>query len=257
MIPKIIHFIWFGRNPLPELAVHCIDSWKKYCPDYKIIEWNEDNFDVMECDYIREAYEAKRWAFVSDYARLKVLYEHGGIYMDTDVELVAPIDAYLSEKAFSGFESDTSISTGIMACEKKHSLFKQLLDFYTGKHFFHADGTCNLTTNVTIITNIMLQHGIELNNTKQTVCDMTFYPKDFFCPKDEATGISKITKNTVCIHHFDGSWHTPKEKRINAARQYCNVHFGPFSKHAFRMYKLFFAPELIIHGIKKRIYKEQ
>jgi len=255
MIPKVIHFIWFGRNPLPELVGHCLESWKKYCPDYEIIEWNEDNFDICSCEYVKEAYEAKKWAFVSDYARLKVLCEYGGIYMDTDVELVASLDTYLSEKAFSGFEGITSIQTGIMGAEKNHPLFKQLLDYYTNKHFVQKDGTYDQTTNVTIITEIMLQYGIVLNNTKQIICDMTFFPRDHFCPKDASTGITELTKNTVCIHHFDGSWHTPKEKKVYAAMQYCNAHFGPFSKYAFRVYKLLFAPELIVQGIKRRIKK--
>lgn len=109
MIPKIIHYIWFGGNPLPELAVKCIESWKKYCPDYEIMIWDERNFDVSVCAYTKEAYDAKKWAFVSDYVRLKALYEYGGIYMDTDVELVKSLDGFLHEKAFSGFETKESM----------------------------------------------------------------------------------------------------------------------------------------------------
>ena len=123
MIPKTIHYIWFGGNPLPEDAKRCIDTWKKYCPDYEIKEWNESNFDVAQNDYIKEAYEAKKWAFVSDYARLKVLVEYGGIYMDTDVEVLKPLDRFLSERAFSGFEDADAIPAGIMACEKGFELF--------------------------------------------------------------------------------------------------------------------------------------
>lgn len=255
MIPKIIHFVWFGKNPLPDLAVHCIDSWKKYCPDYEIMEWNEQSFDISSCLYAKEAYEAKKWAFVSDYVRLKVLYEYGGVYMDTDVELVDSLDGYLSEKAFCGFESDASIQTGIMACEKNHTLFKYLLDSYFERKFFREDGTYDQTTNVAIITEIMLQCGVHLNNKKQTVCDITVYPTEYFCPKDEATGITNLTENTVCIHHFDGSWHDPKERRLSAARHFCNLHFGRFGKHALRVYKLLFFPDLVIKGYFRKLKK--
>ena len=123
MIPKTIHYCWFGGNPLPDLAVKCIDSWKKYCPDYEIKEWNEKNFNLDACPYVREAYEAKKWAFVSDYARLYAMVTEGGIYMDTDVEVLKPLDEYLDNLAFSGFQTEKEIPTGIMACEKGFPLF--------------------------------------------------------------------------------------------------------------------------------------
>ena len=130
MIPKIIHYCWFGGNPLSDLAQKCIDSWKKYCPDYEIKEWNESNFDLNSCDYVREAYQAKKWAFVTDYVRLYAMVTEGGIYMDTDVEVIRPLDSFLSNRAFSGFEDETNIPTGIMACEKGFPLFEELLEEY-------------------------------------------------------------------------------------------------------------------------------
>lgn len=135
MIPKVIHYCWFGRGKMPELANKCIESWKKYCPEYEIIEWNEDNFDVNCCPYVKEAYESRRFAFVTDYVRLYAMYTQGGIYMDTDVEVVRNLDEFLGHQGFSGFESETQIPTGIMAGEKGFPLFKDLLAYYDGRHF--------------------------------------------------------------------------------------------------------------------------
>lgn len=135
MIPKIIHYCWFGGKEKPELVNIYIATWKEFCPDYKIIEWNESNFDVAENDYCREAYEAHKWAFVSDYVRLKVLYEYGGIYMDTDVEVVKTFDEFLHYGAFSGYESKDKIPTGTMGGSAKNEWIKLLLDDYDSRHF--------------------------------------------------------------------------------------------------------------------------
>lgn len=210
-IPKIIHYCWFGGNPLPEMAIRCIESWKKYCPDYEIIEWNEHNFDLDINDYVKEAYESKKWAFVSDVARLYALVNHGGIYMDTDVEVIKPLDDLLEFEAFSGFESEKRIPTGIMACEKGHRMFAELLQEYEGEHFKQEDGSLDMTTNVTRITNTCLKYGLKLNNQFQCVNGFTLLPKDYLCPKDYETKEINITKNTYTIHHFDGSWHSKED----------------------------------------------
>jgi hypothetical protein len=213
MIPKTIHYIWFGRNPLPPLAQKCIKSWKKYCKGYSIVEWNEDNFDISKTPpYVQQAYEAKKWAFVSDYVRLYVLYTYGGIYMDTDVEVIRPLDCFLNHKAFSGFENETMIPTGIMAAEKEHPLFGEWLQEYDHKKFLLEDGTLNLETNVVAITRSMKKYGMQLNNTLQTIRDCTFYPKDYFCPKDLGTDKIKLTKNSHTIHHFNASWLSKEQK---------------------------------------------
>lgn len=219
MIPKKIHYCWFGGNPLPEMAVHCIESWKKYCPDYEIIEWNETNFDLNCCAYVKEAYEAKKWAFVSDVARLYALVTQGGIYMDTDVEVLKPLDDILEYEAVSGFEGIDRIPTGLMACEAGQPLFTELLQDYNDAHFVRADGSYDTTTNVTRITNTCLKYGLVLNNTKQTVGGFTLFPKDYFCPKDCETKQLEITGNTYTIHHFDGSWYTPEQRWFSDARQ--------------------------------------
>lgn len=212
MIPKIIHYCWFGGNPLSELAEKCIESWKKFCPDYEIKEWNESNFDINYCAYVSEAYEEKKWAFVSDVARLYALVNEGGIYMDTDVEVIESLDSLLQYHAVSGFETDTAISTGLMGCEKDNPMFKELLNEYNHIHFRLQDGSLDTTTNVVRITNSCLNYGIMLNNTKQTINTFTLLPKDYLCPKDHITGEIHLTNNTLTIHHFNGSWLSDKEK---------------------------------------------
>lgn len=216
MIPKKIHYCWFGGNPLPPLAKKCIASWRKYCPDYEIIEWNEQNFDLHYNDYVWEAYQARKWAFITDVVRLYALVTQGGIYMDTDVEVIKPLDELLDCEAVSGFESETRIPTGLMACRAGQPLFQELLDDYKGAHFRNPDGTLNLTTNVSRITRVCLRHGLKLNNTLQTVDGFTLLPKDYLCPKDLNTRKLELTEHTLCIHHFDGSW-LPKSYRFKMA----------------------------------------
>lgn len=206
MIPKVIHYCWFGRAQMPKLALKCIESWKKYCPDYQIKEWNEDNFDLDIYPYVREAYDARKFAFVTDVVRLYALYHEGGIYMDTDVEVIKPLDSLLQYRAVSGFESLTQIPTGLMASEKGHPLFAELLHEYDGLHFVKPDGTFDLTTNVIRITNTCLKYGFIPNNQLQTVNGFTFLPKDFLCPIEHEGHRLVLTSNTLCIHHFSGSW---------------------------------------------------
>ncbi|MED9908189.1 MAG: glycosyltransferase [Collinsella sp.] len=205
-IPKTIHYIWFGGKPLPPMAERCISSWKEHCPDYEIVRWDEDNFDSGGNRYFEEALAAKKWAFASDYARLKVLVEHGGIYMDTDVEVLHPLDRFLEEDAFSGFETPSRISTGLMACRRSFPLFERLLRDYEGRAFVLSDGSYDETTNVVAITNACLELGLELNGGKQTVEGFALYPKDYFSPKDHKTRQVHLTENTYVIHHFDGTW---------------------------------------------------
>lgn len=206
MIPKIIHYCWFGNNPKSELIKKCIESWGKYCPDYNIIEWNEENFDVNSCRYIKEAYEAKKWAFVSDYARLYVLYHYGGIYLDTDVELLKPIDRFLSEKAFTGFESKDSLITAVMGTEKNNKLFEELLKYYDTASFVLEDGRYNQITNTHIITDYFIKNGIKPNGKKQTVHGITVYPQIYFCPNNLSRVFDIPSSKSYAIHHFDQSW---------------------------------------------------
>ena len=213
MIPKVIHYCWFGKKTLPKTAVRCIDSWKKILPEYEIREWNEDNFDISSCAYVKEAYEAKKWAFVTDYVRLYVLVTYGGIYMDTDVEIIKPLDQFLEHQAFSGFQTDTEVPTGIMACEKEYPLFDKLLHDYDGRHFKNEDGSFDVKyTNVDAITASCVEKGLILNNEFQVIDGFALYPKDVFCAKDYKTRDVNITENTVSVHHFAGSWTNPEDK---------------------------------------------
>lgn len=214
MIPKKIHYCWFGRGKMPELALKCIASWKKFLPDYEIKEWNEDNFDLDMYPYVREAYDNRKFAFVTDVVRLYALYHEGGIYMDTDVEVLKPLDVFLVHDAVSGFESETQIPTGLMACRERHPLFKELLDEYNGLHFIKPDGSFDCTTNVVRITNTCLKHGFVQNNQLQTVAGFTLFPKDYFCPKSYVDGKIHLTENTVTIHHFAGTWQTPYRRFV-------------------------------------------
>lgn len=215
-IPKIIHYCWFGKKEFPKLVHNCIESWKKYLPDYEIMFWNESNFDINMLDYTKEAYDNKKFAFVSDVCRVYVLKVYGGVYLDSDVEMIKPLNSTMLEhNAFSGFEDNNLIPTGIMASEKEGDWVNDMFNYYTGKSFVKEDGSLDLTTNVTIISNLM-KDKILFNNSFQNVENyITFYPSDVFCPKSHQTGKINVTKNTICIHHFAGSWR-PKSFKMKA-----------------------------------------
>ena len=217
MIPKIIHYCWFGGNPLNDDVKRYIDTWRKYCPDYEIIEWDESNFDVNENDYCREAYESKKWAFVTDYVRLKVLYEYGGIYMDTDVEVVKPYDELLEKKFFCCFEDDVKVSIGTFGAEPKCELLGKLLKKYQDIKFIRADGTMDMTTNLKIVTPLLVnEYKLSLNGKYQKLKDdINVYPMEYFIAKEYNTGFIRRTCDTYAIHHFAGSWLSQKEKKRN------------------------------------------
>lgn len=220
MIPKTIHYCWFGGNPKPKLAQKCIKSWEKYCPDYEMIEWNEDNFDIASAPlYVRQAYEAKKWAFVTDYVRLWAMVNYGGIYMDTDVEVIKPLECFLKHRAFSGFENEKEIPTGIMACEKDFLLFDEFLHYYDDASFYNDNGEISYTTNVTIMTQICCEKGLVQNNTLQEIEGFVLYPKDYFCPISYNNNVLTKTKNTVTIHWFAGSWHDADTKAKEESRR--------------------------------------
>jgi glycosyltransferase involved in cell wall biosynthesis len=214
MIPKIIHYCWFGDNPLPPLALKCIESWKKYCPDYEIKEWNESNFDITKNKYMHEAYTAKKWAFVPDYARLDIVYENGGIYLDTDVELLKNLDKLLEHRAFVGFEKKNLVNFGSgFAAEKNFDFIRELRDIYDNINFIKKDGSLNMTSSPYYQTRLMEKKGFSGNNKLQNINGMTIYPTEYFCPKNIKTGSLNITNDTYSIHHYDGSWLTAEQKQ--------------------------------------------
>lgn len=219
MIPKTIHYCWFGRKPLPPLAEKCIASWKKYLPDYEIIEWNEDNFDINGIPYTKEAYQAGKYAFVSDYARFWILYHYGGLYFDTDVEVIKSIDDIISKGPFMGreilqHESGDDINPGLgIGAAPEMEIFKEVLNVYKTKRFYNNDSTLNLTTVVTVTTKILSTHEKhQLDNNVIQIGGINIYPTEYFCPKNYYTGEMMITSNTVAIHHYDASWKSNKDK---------------------------------------------
>nr|AZY91881.1 glycosyltransferase [Lactococcus lactis] len=210
MIPKIIHYCWFGGGELPELDRKCIESWKKYCPDYEIIEWNEKNYDVTQNRYMHEAYKAHKLGFVPDYARFDIVYQNGGIYMDTDVELVKPLDELLALSGYMGLENGNWVNGGMgFGAEKGNEVMKLLRDMYDDKTFYNTDGTMNLTPSPYYITDLLVSLGLKRENTEQAVKGITIFPTDVLSPKDYETGKIKCTNRTFSIHHYNGSWFGP------------------------------------------------
>jgi len=234
MIPKIIHYCWFGGNPLPELAQKCIESWKKYCPDYELMLWSEDNFAVNTVPFTAQVAKVKKWGFIVDYIRAWSVFNYGGVYLDTDVELLKPFtDDMLRNKCFSGFENIKYINPGsIFAGEKGSVIAKELMNFYSNYNFIRDNGELNLTPSPLIFTDILLKYRLKQNNTYQKLDTFTAYPTEYFCPLDLKTGILTLTKNTYSIHHYDGSWleenQIKRKKKIH--RIYAVLGVNIFSK---------------------------
>lgn len=213
-IPKVIYYCWFGKGKMPPLAEKCIESWKKYCKGYKIVCINEENFDITQNRYAKEAYDAGKWAFVSDFARLKVLYDQGGIYFDTDVELIKPIDELIKCGGYMGFDDNRVVSTGLgFACEKRCELVGALLSDYKDIPFVLADGTYDLTPCPERNTKTLIKLGMDIGKQNQTFMGIKMLPEDYLCPIKYYTGKKKVTKNTYSIHHFCASWISPTAKR--------------------------------------------
>ncbi|MBP2114400.1 glycosyltransferase family 32 protein [Paenibacillus silagei] len=218
MIERKLHYVWMGKGQKSELIMKCIKSWEKYMSDFEIIEWNEDNFNIEINQFVKEAYENKKWAFVSDYVRLHVLYNHGGIYLDTDMEILRPLDRFLEVSAFSGFESAEYIPTGLIGAVQGHPWIKDQLEYYNDALFINSNRTLNLTPNVVNITNMTIEdYGLVLNNKYQILKnDLHIYPKEYFCPSDYGDSNKqkekKITTNSYSIHHYNGSWLSPSGK---------------------------------------------
>lgn len=216
MIPKKIHYCWFGGNPMPEKDQKCIESWKRYCPDYEIIRWDESNYDITKNRYMKEAYEAKKWGFVPDFARLDIIYEHGGIYLDTDVEIVKNLDALLNLPGYMGFEGGDKVNPGLgFGAEKNNPTIKSLIDsIYSNRHFVQTDGSLDLTPSPKMNTDALISMGLVPNDLRQEVNSIVVFPSEYFCPKNLTTGVLNITENTHTIHWFNGSWLSDNRKKI-------------------------------------------
>ena len=210
MIPKKIHYCWFGRGEKPKLAKKCIESWKKYCPDYEIVEWNEDNFDINQNEYTKYCYNNKKFAFLSDYARLMVVYKEGGIYFDTDVEVVRSFDDLLNNKAFVGFETDEYVNTGVgFGAEKNNPVIEQMIREYDKL----SDGKSGTIGCPILNTEALKKSGLKLNGQTQSLKDVTVYSAEYFNPYDAPTGRLSKSENTYSIHWYAASWMS-KRKRL-------------------------------------------
>jgi len=212
-IPKKIHYCWFGGNSLPEQARKCIQSWGKYCPDYEIKEWNESNFDIHICKYVEEAYAAKKWAFVSDYARFKALYQDGGVYLDIDIEVLKSFDDLLSNSVFLGFGRE-SLTLPVFGASKNHPFLKAVIEDYNNRHFTMSDGTYDTTTVERTAEKILVRDfNLKMNGEKQTLADgIVIYPRTYFSSTDWQTGIITRNPNLYVIHYANGSWMTKDQK---------------------------------------------
>lgn len=247
MIPKIIHYCWFGGKPLPEFAAKCIESWKKYMPDYQIKEWNEQNFDVNIIPYTQQAYAAGKYAFVSDYARFWILYRYGGVYFDTDVEAIRPLDDLIEKGPLMGCEIDAgetalggiTVNPGlILAANAGDEIYEAILDRYADLQFINPDGTMNVSYAVVrLTTDVLKKYGLKNVCGIQQVNGIFVYPKCYFNPFDDATGRLNITVQTRTIHWFSKTW-----LKVSPIRQWC-------SRLAHRIFGVTFFTEL------KRVFK--
>lgn len=229
-IPKILHFCWFGKGEKSELIKKCIASWKQELSDYKIMEWNEENFDIHMNEYVEQAYYHGKYAFVSDFVRLYALFEYGGIYLDTDVEVIKNFDEFLDDNGFCGFEDKELVSTAVIGAKKGNELIKIWLDTYSGKKFIKS-GKENVVTNVRTFTDMLLSEGMKQNNNKQKVQDnFVIYPIEYFSPLKLMRKKPDITSNTVSIHWFEGTWLDWKKK----VKIFCIVLFKDI--FGFRVY---------------------
>lgn len=223
-IPRKIHYCWFGRKPLPSSARKCIQSWEKYCPDYEIICHNEENFDISQNVYAKEAYAVGKWAFVSDYARLKLIYEQGGLYLDTDVELLRSPESLLCGGGFMGFDEKGIIATGLgFAAEPGNAVVGAMLSDYEGIHFVQPDGSYDMTPCPDRNTAALLRLGMDVKKTDQTFMGIRFLPPEYLCPTDYVTGKTHITENTYSIHHYCASWVSPTAKRTRRIKRIIGV----------------------------------
>lgn len=216
IIPKRIHYCWFGNSEKPKFICDCINTWKTVLNDYEIIEWNENNFNININKYVKEAYEQKKYAFVSDYVRVYALYNYGGIYFDTDVTVFKKFDDLLENDSFWGFEEKNYIATSTIGAKKGNKLIKKFLDSYENKSFLKEDGAIDTLTNVAIVSKIISNLGVKLDGTFQKVENIAaVYPQEYFSPYDYINCYSKKTDKSYAMHHFYKSW-LPFSARLKA-----------------------------------------
>lgn len=250
MIPKKIHYCWFGPGEIPEKDRKCIESWKKYCPDYEIVRWDESNYDVKKNAYMYEAYQAKKWGFVPDFARLDIVYQNGGFYLDTDVELVKSLDELRCNEAYFGFEEGEFINPGSgFGAVKGHAGIKALMGIYEERHFVKEDGKLELTPSPVLHRDRLKELGAVMNDQKQTVAGITLYPTEYFSPFRYYTGLLQTTENTISIHRYNMSWVDETTKKWTRREQLLSrkIHH----KYARKIIRIVSLPERAWNRVKK------
>lgn len=255
-IPKVIHYCWFGTKKLPELELACIDSWKKYLPDYELRFWNEQTFDIEQVPFTSQAYRAQKYAFVSDYVRAYALSKYGGIYLDTDVEVLSDFTSLLEGKTVVlGFENRKFIGTAFMAFSQGHSIVRSLQDYYDKRNFQMRNGHLNITANPLILAEILTKYNVKFNGQEQCQNDIYLLNREYFFPKKIKDGVFLVTNQTVAIHHFTGSWLTESQRKRGTSFLWKEV-FRPFLRNSRYVLKLIVGKkfterlEIIIRNIR-------
>ena len=219
-IPKIIHYCWFGHGEYDEKIKNCMKTWEEVLPEYKVMRWDEDSFDLDSCTYVKQAYEKKRWAFVTDYVRFKMLREYGGIYMDTDMEILKPLDEFLDNEVFLSFKqlpkmatnTNHGLSSAVIGAVKGNHYFDPIIEQLESRSYLTEDGQEDVTPIAKYLTDMLYEHGLAADNTLQKIDGIAIYPNEYLCPTllSMATGEFVITENTYAVHHYAGSWRTPE-----------------------------------------------
>ncbi|MCI8613912.1 MAG: glycosyl transferase [Lachnospiraceae bacterium] len=251
MIPKIIHFCWLSGDEYPDLIKKCINSWKEKLPDYEIICWDLNRFDINKYRYTKEAFAEKKYAFASDYIRLHALYTMGGIYLDSDIEVIKSFDQLLSLKAFTCFQKmSMTLSPWIIGSEKTNPIIKEFLDYYKDRSFYDKEGKMILTPNPYPFTKICKSHGLLLKDEMQELDEITVFPHDYFCPYNPSDGELKITEHTYAIHYFNAEWMNESQKRRRQRKQNITQKYGRYAGLTV------YAWELLKEEGPKELYKE-
>lgn len=261
MIPKVIHYCWFGNNSKSEDTLSYINSWRKYFPDYEIKEWTEEDFDINCCNYVKEAYTEEKWAFVADYARFWIIYNYGGVYFDTDVEVIKGMQDIIDKGAFMGQEPlsiesqkfgtrKINVNPGLgMGAEAGNTFCKKMLEIYEKIHFIDAKGNVNEKTIVEYVSDLLCRKGMKETDEVQSIESINIYPVDYFCPLNYKTGKLNLTENTRTIHHYSATWKSEKERRFGNGIKVLSNAFGETT--AYRIERIITSPKRIIRKIKK------